>query len=260
MKKGFLLSLVLSGLICTLPAKSAIFSSLACRVGAEPSGSSLGMGPITNLNPKVLDLALKAYTCARRMGFSDPRQILTVVDYTLPSTEKRLWVIDLQTKKILFNTLVAQGKYTGDLYARYFSDQPKSKESSVGLFVTEEPYVGHDGYSLRINGLDKGFNDKAESREIVVHGAWYVSESFIRRMGRLGKSWGCLAVPKDEITPMINQIKDGTLIFSYYPNPQWLATSKFLHCPTNVSFTPSLFAIPQQPQPITQNTPEIIVH
>lgn len=242
MKKGIFAAIMLFSAIPMTHAE--IFPALACRVNAEANPQSLGMGPVTNLNPKVLNLAMRAYNCARKMGYNDPRRILTIIDYTLPSTEKRLWVIDLQTRKVIFNTLVAQGKYTGDLYARYFSDQPQSKESSIGLFVTEQPYVGHDGYALRINGLDKGFNDKAEERDIVVHGAWYVSESFARRMGRIGKSWGCLAVPKDMITPMINQIKDGTLVFSYYPNPQWLAQSKFLHCPTNVTYNPNLFRVP----------------
>ena len=202
-------------------------SPLACQINAEiPTVEGLAR----NLNPKVLDLALKAYYCATQAGILNPRQVLSVIDYSLPSSEKRLWVIDLKHKTILFNTLVAQGKYTGGLIARYFSDRPESKESSIGLFVTQEPYVGHDGYSLKIRGLEAGFNDKAEQREIVIHGAWYVSESYVRRVGRLGLSWGCPAVPKEVVTPLINTVKDGTILFSYYPDPVWLATSKFLHC------------------------------
>jgi hypothetical protein len=90
--------------------------------------------------------------------------------------------------------------------------------------------VGHDGYSLRINGLEPGFNDKALDREIVIHGAWYVSNAFAKREGRIGLSWGCPAVPKELVTPIINTIKDGTFLFSYFPDPNWLARSKFLHC------------------------------
>lgn len=233
MKKQISTLLFLS---CLIPmAQANIF---ACKVNQEVP-TPLGLAK--NLNPQVLDLALKAYTCAQKMGFKDTRNVLTIIDYSLPSSQKRLWVIDLAHKQVLFNTLVAQGKYTGDLFAKYFSDKPESKESSIGLFMTQEPYVGHDGYSLRINGLEPGFNDKAESREIVIHGAWYVSDSFLHRMGRIGKSWGCPAVPKDVVTPMINQIKGGTLLFSYYPNPQWLATSKFLHCPVSTVGAQSTF-------------------
>lgn len=200
---------------------------LACKINTEiPSLSGGG----ANLNPHVLKLAMKAYSCAIKAGYKDPRQIMSIIDYTLPSNQKRLWVIDLRTGHVIFNTLVAQGKFTGGLFAKYFSDRPESKESSIGLFVTDGTYVGHDGYSLRINGLDKGFNDKALEREIVIHGAWYVSDSFARRNGRIGLSWGCPAVPKEVVTPLINTVKDGTLLFSYYPEPAWLANSKFLHC------------------------------
>lgn len=208
-------------------AYGSFFSNLACRVTGE---TPTPLGNARNLNPQVLNLAMKAYNCALRSGYKDPRQLITVIDYTLPSTQKRLWVIDLRHRQILFNTLVAQGKYTGGLLARYFSDKPESKESSLGLFLTGEPYVGHDGYALRLNGLEPGFNDKAASRDIVMHGAWYVSEAFARRMGRIGLSWGCPAVPKDEITPIVNTIKGGTFLFSYYPNPAWLKESRFLNC------------------------------
>lgn len=211
-------------------ANAQLFHALACKINAE---APTPLGSAQNLNPKVLSLALKAYSCAQALGYKDPHHLITIIDYTLPSTQKRLWVIDLQTKQVLFNTLVAQGKYTGGLMARYFSDQPQSKKSSLGLFMTQEPYIGHDGFSLRINGLEPGFNDKAESREIVIHGAWYVSESFARRVGRIGLSWGCPAVPKDEVKPIIDKIRDGTFLFSYYPDPTWLAKSKFLHCPVN---------------------------
>lgn len=230
MKRIILFSLLLG---LTPFAKANFFLPLACKINSEiPSP----LGQAKDLNPQVLSLALKAYTCALKTGYSDPRHILTIIDYTIPSSQKRLWVIDLAHKQVLFHTLVAQGKYTGDLVARYFSDKPESKESSIGLFLTGEPYVGHDGYSLHINGLEAGFNDKAEAREIVIHGAWYVSDSFAKRMGRVGLSWGCPAVPEDVVKPMIDTIKDGTFLFSYYPNPQWLASSKFLNCPvSNVS-------------------------
>lgn len=230
MKRILLISLL--GVV-SVAAVASIFKlhnsapASACYVNKEIPTTTSGF---SGLNPKVFQLALTAYNCALKSGYKDPKHLLTVIDYTLPSTAKRLWVIDLTHKQVLFNTLVAQGKYTGGLMARYFSDKPESKESSLGLFLTESPYVGHDGYSLRINGLEPGFNDKALDREIVIHGAWYVSNAFAKREGRIGLSWGCPAVPKELVTPIINTIKDGTFLFSYFPDPNWLARSKFLHC------------------------------
>jgi hypothetical protein len=213
-------------LSCTLPLVAQADSSLLCQINQEVP-TVLGMA--RNINPHALRLALQAYNCAIQQGIGR-KSIVTLIDYSLPSTEKRMWVIDIKHQQILFNVLVAQGKYTGDLMARYFSNTPESKKSSIGLFVTQEPYYGHDGYSLRINGLEKGFNDKAEERDIVIHGAPYVSEAFARRMGRIGLSWGCPAVSKDVIRPLIDKIKEGSLVFSYYPDPNYLAQSKFLHC------------------------------
>jgi hypothetical protein len=213
-------------LSCALPLTAQADSSLLCRINQEIPTIQ---GIARNINPQALKYALEAYDCAIQQGIGK-KPIITLIDYTLPSTAKRLWVIDVKSQRVLFNTLVAQGKYTGDLMARYFSDAPESKKSSIGLFITEQPYEGHDGYALRINGLEKGFNDKAEERAIVIHGAWYVSDSFARRAGRIGLSWGCPAVSKDVIRPLIDTIKGGSLVFSYYPDPNYLAQSRFLHC------------------------------
>lgn len=222
MKKQLLLALCLG---ITPFAMASIFSPLACKVAGQPTPLSQA-----SINPQVLNLAMTSYSCAMKAGYKDPRQLITIIDYTLPSTAKRLWTIDLANKQVLFNSYVAQGKFTGGLFARYFSNKPESKESSLGLFQTLEPYIGHDGYALRINGLEQGFNNLAEERAIVIHGAWYVSQAYIHRAGRLGLSWGCPAVPEDVIKPLINTIKGGTFLFSYYPDPNWLAHSKFLHC------------------------------
>lgn len=185
------------------------------------------------LRPQVLQLAFKAYNCALRKGIKDDKQILTIIDYSLPSSIKRLWVLDLKNKTVLFNTLVAHGIMTGNKggEAIHFSDQPHSLESSIGLFVTEETYCGHDGYSLKIKGLEKGFNDKAEQRHIIIHGAWYVSKNIIKKYGRIGRSWGCPALDEQVAKPIIDTIKDNTMLFAYFPNPKWLAKSTFLHCP-----------------------------
>lgn len=183
------------------------------------------------LNPKVLKLALEAYNCAQASGYSK-QKTLTVIDYSMPSTQKRMWIIDLANNKVLFNNLVAHGQGSGDVMATRFSDKSETHESSIGLYLTAETYEGHNGYSLRLKGLDKGFNDLAYSRAIVVHGARYVSDS-MAKSGRIGRSWGCPAVPQKMAKPIVDTIKDGSLMFAYYPNNNWLNQSKFLHCAVN---------------------------
>jgi len=181
----------------------------------------------TSINPDVLTLALKAFNNAEQNGISNS-SILTVVDYSLPSTAKRMWIFDIEKQKVLFNTLVAHGKNSGENYANSFSDQMGTLKSSIGLFVTANTYSGNHGYSLRLKGLETGINDKAEERNIVMHGAWYVNESLAKEKGSIGRSWGCLAVKETLATPIINTIKDGTLIFVYYPSKNWLSHSKYL--------------------------------
>jgi hypothetical protein len=184
-------------------------------------------GHIPGLNPKALQLGLEAYAKARAEGL-DKQQILTIVDYTKPSTARRLWVLDLKNHTVLFNDYVAHGQNSGSNYANSFSDSPGSLESSLGVFLTETPYEGKHGYSLRIKGLEKGFNDRAESRDIVFHRADYVSTQFAQEHGRLGRSWGCFAVRPAIANSLIHTIKDGTLVLAYYPDPSWLAKSQFL--------------------------------
>lgn len=182
---------------------------------------------VQNIDPHVIKLGLKAYDKARSQGL-DPQQILTIVDYADPSTEPRMVVFDLKSNTVLFQTLVAHGMNSGGNIPHAFSDDPSSHESSLGLYVTQQTYDGHHGYSLRLNGLEKGFNDNARSREIVVHSANYVSEQFAEDHGRLGRSWGCFAVSPKVATPIINTIKDGTLLFAYYPDQNWLQNSSYL--------------------------------
>jgi len=185
--------------------------------------------PIMNL--KVLHLALESYLCATRLkGVKDPKKIFTIIDYSLPSNTKRMWVLDLKNKKVIYFTLVAHGKLSGTTKAIHFSDRPHSLQSSIGLFKTGATYYGDDGYSLRIRGLEKGFNDTAEERHVVIHGAWYVSRDMIKRYGTIGRSWGCPALDEKIIKPVIDTIKDGTLVFVYYPDPKWLKKSTYLQC------------------------------
>ncbi len=179
------------------------------------------------LNPKVLKLGLEAYNKARQEGL-DKQHILTIIDYTKPSTEKRLWVLDLNKHTVLFNDYVAHGKNSGANYATSFSDRSGSLKSSLGVFLTESTYQGKHGYSLKLKGLEKGFNDKAEARDIVIHRANYATAQFAREHGRLGRSWGCFVVSPTIADSLIHSIKNGTLLFAYYPDRAWLSQSQFL--------------------------------
>ena len=173
-------------------------------------------------------MALDAVACARARGVEGRDGLLTVIDYTLPSTEPRLWVLDLgrgESGKVLFHELVAHGRGSGDNYATRFSNTPESYQSSLGLFLTGETYEGGNGYSLRLRGLDEGINDLAEPRRIVMHGAWYVSSEHARRFGRIGRSLGCPALPQDSAHSVIDTIKDGSFVFAYSPDTAWLRTA-----------------------------------
>jgi hypothetical protein len=154
---------------------------------------------------------------------------LGIIDFSLPSTKRRFWVLDMEQKRVLFHELVAHGKGSGENFARSFSNIHGSFQSSIGLYVTESPYEGEHGYSLRLQGLEQGVNDQAKPRAIVIHGAWYVSQSMITQKQRLGRSLGCPAVQDSVVKPLIDNLKGGNLIFAYYPDEHWLSTSKFLN-------------------------------
>ena len=176
----------------------------------------------------VLRLALTAREAAAKDGLARKADLLTVIDYSLPSTAKRLWVFDVASGKVLFHELVAHGKNTGDNYARRFSNTDGSLQTSLGLFRTAGTYVGGNGYSLKLAGLEPGYNDQAERRSVVMHGAPYVSEDFAAAHGRIGRSWGCPALSKAVAAKVIDTIKGGSLVFSYYPDRDWLEHSQFV--------------------------------
>lgn len=181
-----------------------------------------------NIDLDVLKLSLKAYVRVRQKGY-DEKGLMTIIDYSKPSSERRLWVINVRTGKVLFNTWVTHGKNSGEARSTSFSNQPGSLKSSFGVFVTDEqPYEGNNGYSLRLMGLESGVNDNAYKRDIVIHGAWYAKPDVARQYGQLGRSWGCPAVDEKLAKPLINTIKDNTLVFAYYPDHKWLWTSPFL--------------------------------
>ncbi|MCD6039712.1 MAG: hypothetical protein K0S27_1112 [Gammaproteobacteria bacterium] len=181
----------------------------------------------SNLDPTVLKISLTAYLKARAQGL-DQKQLLTVIDYSKPSNERRLWVIDVKNTKVLFNTWVAHGKNSGGLKATRFSNNAHSLASSLGVFVTENSYLGGHGYSMRIQGLEPGINDHVYHREVVFHGAGYASGDLLKSGGMLGRSWGCMAVGKDIIQPLVDTIKDNTVVVAYYPDPYWLQHSAYL--------------------------------
>jgi len=183
----------------------------------------------TSLDPRVIRLALSAATCARDASAPLNERLLTVIDYSKPSTEPRLWVLDLARERVLFEERVAHGQGSGDNYATRFSNLDGSHQTSLGLFRTADTYVGTNGYSLRLDGLEPGVNDRARERAIVMHGAPYVSEGNIRALGRLGRSHGCPAIRPAVARKVIDTIKDGSLVFAYYPDRQWLNGSRFLN-------------------------------
>lgn len=143
--------------------------------------------------------------------------LLTIVDYSKPSFEERFFVIDLKNKKLICKSLVAHGRNTGEIFAESFSNSTQSHKSSLGLFVASDTYNGRHGYSLHLDGMEKGLNDNARQRAIVIHGANYVSESFIEQNGRIGRSFGCPALPNDISEEVINLIKGGSCLYIYHP-------------------------------------------
>jgi hypothetical protein len=191
------------------------------------SNLSLDDAQKDGLNPKVLQLGLKAYNKVREQG-KDKQGILTIIDYTLPSSKPRFWVIDVPKNQVLYNIHVAHGKDSGNLHSDKFSDKRQSLQTSIGVYLTGSSYEGKHGYSLKLNGLDVGFNDKALQRTIVMHSAWYVSKGFLAKYGRLGRSWGCPALSKTIASKIIKIIKDGTVILAYYPDKAWLNSSVYL--------------------------------
>jgi hypothetical protein len=208
--------LTVAVLLIPLPAQVA-----GGAVARDPdAGVASSLEQIANhagLRPRVLRLALAAHARAAARGLTE-RPILTVIDYSLRSREPRLWVLDLRQGRVLARELVAHGRGTGDDEARHFSNRPGSLQSSLGTFLTGSTYRGKHGRSLRLKGLDRGLNDRAEARAIVIHAAEYVSHGIVRRLGRLGRSQGCPALSPAAAPRVIDLIRDGTVVFSYHPS------------------------------------------
>ncbi len=206
--------------VASSPAASAAFS--AFDVGSW-SGANLG-----RIDPTVFAIALEAAEAAVGRGDADPAT-LTVIDFSRPSTTRRMWVYDLRSRELLFEEPVAHGRNSGHNLTTAFSNAPESNESSLGLFRTAEAYVGKHGYSLRLDGLERGVNDRARERAIVIHGADYVNLDMARAQGRLGRSLGCPAVRPEISRQLIEAVKGGGLLFAYYPDADYLAASTYLN-------------------------------
>ncbi len=180
------------------------------------------------ISSKVLSMALEGYHSLIDQGKVSREGILTVIDFDKPSVNERLFVIDVNRGRLLYSGLVAHGRASGDIYAQSFSNVPGSRQSSLGFYTTGDTYDGKNGYSLRLQGMERGINDNAESRSIVIHGADYVSQEFIKRYGRLGRSEGCPAISFDSFQQVIDLIKGGSCLFIYHEGKGYASKTALL--------------------------------
>jgi hypothetical protein len=209
-------------------AASLLAPDFAAAAADNFSTTDFDRSAIGGIELDVFSMALGAASCAVKAGDVEAPETLTVIDYSKPSSERRLWVFDLKSKELIYEELVAHGQGSGTHMATRFSNEADTHATSLGLFVTDDTYVGKNGYSLRLNGLDKGLNDRARDRAIVMHGAPYVSETFVKKTGRLGRSWGCPAVSAEVAKKLIDRVKGGGLVFAYYPDTKLVKSSKYL--------------------------------
>ncbi|MCB1690543.1 MAG: murein L,D-transpeptidase catalytic domain family protein [Halioglobus sp.] len=205
---------------------SALFLGLlaSSQVFADDAALILELAP--DINPSAVSEAVSAMKCAQKNGVGEDASRLAIIDYTIPSRNQRLWVLDLKKRKLLFEEHVAHGQGSGEDIPKWFSNRNGSHQTSLGLFLTDETYEGGNGYSLRLQGLSRGFNESAMDRLIVMHGAPYVNPAAAAKMGRLGRSWGCPAVRTEVAQPMIDTLKLGQFIYAYGPGTATLSTCK----------------------------------
>lgn len=208
-------------------AVMAVPLSASASSGTHLVGDLLQLAP--TLDRKVLQRAVAAMECALDKGVGAAGR-LAIIDFSLPSSKQRLWIFDLEGRELLLHELVAHGQGSGQNLASQFSNITGSHQSSIGLFRTSESYFGRHGYSLRMDGLEEGVNDRARDRAIVIHGADYVDPAWIDRQGRIGRSQGCPAVRQEVAEQVVDTLKDGQFLFSWYPDPEWIASSSYLNC------------------------------
>ncbi len=180
------------------------------------------------LSQEAFDYAIKGYNHLRSTGKLKNDKIISIVDFSLPSGKKRLFILDLVNYKVLFNTFVAHGRNSGKDFASKFSNKNESYQSSLGFYVTQNTYDGKHGFSLRLEGEEHGINDNAVTRAIVMHSAWYVNENIVRSQGYIGRSQGCPAIPEELHKPIIEKIKNGSCLFLYSPDKYYISQSPIL--------------------------------
>ncbi len=181
------------------------------------------------LNPEAFHYGIQGYFALRSAGLVKNDSLLSIIDFSLPSSADRFFVINMYRNTLVCKSLVSHGRNSGDLYASRFSNKMQSHQSSLGFYLTGDPYRGGQGYSLILNGVDTGYNDHSRARSIVIHGADYATRNYIGHYGRLGRSYGCPALPPDISKSVINLIKNGTILFSFYPDGSYVRNSVILH-------------------------------
>jgi hypothetical protein len=218
MSKRFILLLLISFVVHTVSASDALRSSLEKKYDnlEHPSKPSF----------EVYQKAVVGYLNLSAEGKLSDKNLLTIIDFSKSSNEKRIWVIDMKADKVVYHNLVSHGRNTGNEFARHFSNLPNSNKSSLGFYVTGENYYGKHGLSLRLDGVEKGYNDNARKRAIVMHGADYVDTSYTKAYGRIGRSLGCPAVPLDGHESLLRMIAEKTCLFIYYPDQNYLENSR----------------------------------
>ena len=225
-----LVRLSLAAALCALPATTQASGARSSAVAMAGLDAASWTGAVLGgLDPKVFALALESAASAVARGLAPSPATLTVIDYSKPSTQPRMWVYDVRSHVLLFQELVSHGRGSGRTMATAFSNVAESNMTSLGLFRTAEAYVGHNGYSLRLDGLERGVNDNARDRAIVIHGAPYVNADTAKANGYLGRSLGCPAVRPEIARKLIDTVKGGGLLFAYYPDQTWLKSSDLLN-------------------------------
>jgi hypothetical protein len=204
-------------------AKAAAFAVEAATLYQQFDLQEVG------LTKKAFEYALKGYYYLLDHHWLNKTNILSICDLSQSSRSKRLYVLDLDQRKVLVNTYVAHGRNSGTEFARSFSNNPASHKSSLGFYVTQGTYMGNNGLSLKIRGMERGFNDRANGRNIVVHGSQYVGPDFLEMNQFCGRSYGCPAVPADESETIIDLIKEGSCLFIYHPTKKYITRSKILN-------------------------------
>jgi len=228
----------------TSPLDTFLKAGNSSDVPANPSAGTLAEGdvPVKNagslydslhlqelgLSRNAFEYAMKGHQQLLASRKLNNEKLLSIVDFSLPSSKKRLFILDLENKKMLFNTYVAHGRNSGKEMAHAFSNEPESNKSSLGFYVTGDTYIGKHGFSLRLLGEEKGINDNANNRAIVMHSAAYVSEGAIKMQGFIGRSLGCPALPENIYKPIIDKIKNGSCLFLYSPDPYYASHSNIL--------------------------------